>query len=1012
MQRESFAILVRDSRRVGYGLLTSSLVSFKLENKTTGSVVQLCKTLSGSLDSSYGIVPGLKDSDFSFNDHIGVETKSENSRKVKEKLQKQIFDRKEAARQRDLLIAQQKKAAFERDDSDDYDSFQDQGPGSIEVYRLDLFEEDSLFGRKSLKKNEEATKARNKIEENILGQNEKVENEEETKKPEKKFKAKKIEAKNETKLVKNRKEAHKPQEKIEESEKEIQSEIVPSLYDLKTRFKTEKKFLNPNPNFSNQLEEDGENKSFGEGGVPELQVGCEGVEESFRDKRDASNGEDHEDTNIPLQPANIVDVHLIFQSEEDEDPQGVFYEDRDELLKLRKLEKELQNPSPPRGDIPIDLHEEYHKKEKLPVRGDLASTFLNGDSPDPNEDTYSYNGRKLLSISEISPLKRRKRELGGWDGVMWGYGEDEGILPDDELQTDEKRRDEEKRRVEAVRRREERRREEERRNHHRVSGDKREEDERIRKEHERRFEERERENKRREERIKLEEERRKSHEGRNEHNLEAERRRHGEKRRMQDEQRRMSDHRRNWPMDDQRLQEHRRREEEEKRKPEDERRRSDDERRRQENERRSDEHRRREDEHRGREDEHRRREDNREPEEIRRPEERRPEDERRHEEERRRHLERRRHEEERRRREEQRRREEVERRRTQNENLTPSNFMRPDRRQEEENEKKLKDYIQRNTPIVVSSRRHSGDSRAREAEDRRRNRPENLTRSRHPYENRHHHREPVWLEQKRAMESTREYNISGLKTPENERRHGPSPPSDVWRRSGMDDIRRRADVRRMEEEGRRLDRKRIDKEQEERRRDDRMKMELEGKRLEEEDLRRKSLMYEEERKWHERMRQQAERMRQEWMHESNRRSQSDRKPVWSRYQPFQSNNNEKGYQYPSPPDNLNNKGYQPPPDLNNKGYQPPPDLNNKGYQPPSDMNNKGYQPPPDMNNKGYQPPPDENNKGYQPPVDLNNKGYQPSRVNPEFERDRQRLDQERRRMEAERLARNRGPDDR
>ncbi|XP_043475928.1 trichohyalin-like [Leptopilina heterotoma] len=880
--------------------------------------------LRGSQDRSYGIGPEQVDLNLSIKDGIQDEIQFKD---VAARNSKKSFNRKEFTRQKDLLIAQQqqqqqqkKKSVSEEDYSDDYDSFQDEGPGSIEVYKLDLFEEGSLFdGNLSKKKEEDAS--------NKLRENEEQENNENNEKNV-----------NEKRKSSFNKSLYEPKKNImKENQSQIISQI-PFLRNLKTRI--ESGILTPELRFTNKLEDHSENESFGIGGVPELQVGCEGVEASLRDKRfsSASKKDSSHDEAPSHYPENIVNVQLVYESDEDEDPQGVFYEERDELIKLKKLEQELQNPPPHRGDIPVHLYEEYDKKEKLPVRGDLASAFLDADwdimaqgYKDSKDDTHA---RKLLSISKLTAPLRRKRDLNREE--MWGYGEDEGVMP---YENEDRRREKELQREEEERRREDQRKRDEER---------RREDERRRSDYLRYRQEEERRRSQHHNHHVPEANRRERNEtfrgGENDRGDE-DRRRHDERRRMEEEFRRTTSHRRNWPSNEKGQNENRRRVNSS----------SEEERRNLDARRRSDENRRLEEQRRAQE-------------QRRRPQEDRRQDERnRHQSPRR--------QDERRRYEEQRHREEAERRRNQNENLSPSNLMRPDRRHQQENEKKLRTYISTNTPIVLGVERPSDDSRG-PFELRRQN--QDPPRSRHFYDSRHQgrDREPIWMEQKRPKESTRPFSANGMKHPENRRNHGPSPPNDMGQRDEMEEMRRERE--RKEEERRRADRRRIEQEE---------------RRLEEEDRRRKSQRYEEERLWHEKMRSQGERMRQEWMHEANRRSQAERRPPWIRPYQFPPSN-EKGYQYP-PPD-ANNKGYQPPPPptFNNKGYQPPPDLNNKGYQPPPS--------PPDLNQKGYQPPPDLNNKGYQPPPDLNNKGYQPQRINPEYERDRQRLEEERRRNDVER----------
>lgn len=215
---------------------------------------------------------------------------------------------------------------------------------------------------------------------------------------------------------------------------------------------------------------------FGVGGVPELQVGCEGLEAAhYKEKRSLDRGIKKD----PWLDVTPITLDLDYEGELEEE------EEMDELLKLKKLETTTRGVKRNRGDMDAKLHSEFHSAdkgaEKLPVRGDLGRA---SNASDPRERGGSLengslgrgNRRILWAVDEEERGKR----------ALWGFGENEGVVSSDELQTEGQRR-----RMYQERRRKE---EEERR---RANLD----IERIRGEYERRLDERQREEEERQRRV-------------------------------------------------------------------------------------------------------------------------------------------------------------------------------------------------------------------------------------------------------------------------------------------------------------------------------------------------------------------------------------------------------------------------------------------------------------------------------------------------------------------------------
>ncbi|XP_043784635.1 trichohyalin-like isoform X2 [Apis laboriosa] len=246
---------------------------------------------------------------------------------------------------------------------------------------------------------------------------------------------------------------------------------------------------------------------FGVGGVPELQVGCEGLEAAhYKERRSIDGGWGKDKARDPwMLDVTPITLDLDYEGgaagEEEEEE-----EEMDELLKLKRLETTTKGVKRNRGDMDAKLHSEFHSEkgaEKLPVRGDLGSSRGNGSGPyrrvegggvDTFEDGSSTSsGRGGSSRRILWTVEGGYREEGGRQGdrgkrALWGFGENEGVVSSDELQTENQRR-----RMYQ----EERRRKEEEEGRRRANS----EIERIRGEYERRLDERQREEEERQRRL-------------------------------------------------------------------------------------------------------------------------------------------------------------------------------------------------------------------------------------------------------------------------------------------------------------------------------------------------------------------------------------------------------------------------------------------------------------------------------------------------------------------------------
>ncbi|XP_036143008.1 trichohyalin isoform X2 [Monomorium pharaonis] len=307
------------------------------------------------------------------------------------------------------------------------DTFQDQGPGSMEIYKLDLSKEKTLLT---------ATTPSTNL------------------------------------LLRNKSKAPKKMDH-------------PNPKTKMTEVKSTTTSENINHRQSNFFEEQRTKTSlvnkdaFGFGGVPELQVGCEGLEASSSshkakrsiDTPDEEKGEVPASELLDVMPVSL-DLDDVLSYDEEE------YEEMDELLKLKRLETTTKGNKLNRGDMDArylnsDHLDEFRQPEKLPVRGDLgrsiqmnSSGLITGQrklskrsleiknyektkskrgavSLDDDDRARRSHGRRLLWFTEAnterfadgkSERKRTRRS------IDWGFGEDEGVVASDELQTVNERR--------------------------------------------------------------------------------------------------------------------------------------------------------------------------------------------------------------------------------------------------------------------------------------------------------------------------------------------------------------------------------------------------------------------------------------------------------------------------------------------------------------------------------------------------------------------------------------------
>lgn len=741
------------------------------------------------------------------------------------------------------------------------DTFQDQGPGSVEIYKLDLSKEKALLTATTPSA---ALPTRNKSK------------------------------------------APKKVERVSSKTKttEIKSTTSPKSLRRQSNF------------FEEQRTETPVNRdAFGVGGVPELQVGCEGLAAWSHKTKRSIETPGKEEANAPAELLDVSSMvvnldHGPHEVEDEEDE-----EEMDELFRIRKMEQLAAKRSKlNRGDIDPVLNAHYLNdrwSDELPIRGDLGETATRsrtrreysrklsdgagtGHREEANarretvssDDDSRSRGRRLLWHAEANTegfagdeRKRAKRR------IDWGFGEDEGVVSSDELQTvNERRRQYEMRHHQDTRKRDQREPDTEINN--------------IRREYEQVLEQKQREE---DERL-----RRMQQGGRRTPNgwqEEEERRRDEMRWRQYEEYRKRTDALSVPRTDDEearprqdvargRAQEMaRRREEEERRRlqeenarrlgfatsaSDEETRRKVEERRRQEEERRrdsQDEAKRRQEQYRWQQEAQRRKED----------EERRRESQGNLLEDRKRLEERQWSERQR----------QQDKRRQQDRDETPANLMRSghhqlghpnelgqrdrgqERRVQEEErqrEQKLREYIARNRPINVNrTNANIDDEYRRRQEDElrvqdyaRRERPLNVSARSDQSIGRE------LFDQRRLIEEARQR--SRHPDPGAARRRGPWAPTNIDPRSSQEEARRRQEARRLEEARRGQEARRLEEER---------RLARERQRYEAAEKRRKELasrwQEEEARRLQEERRKEATRREEEMRREKSRRYEEDRK---------------------------------------------------------------------------------------------------------------------------------------
>lgn len=809
------------------------------------------------------------------------------------------------------------------------DTFQDQGPGSMEIYKLDLSKEKALLTA-TMPPTNLPSRNKNKVPKKMMGH---------------------LNLKTEIKST----------------------TIDPRVHHRQSNFFEEQRTEVPSIN----------RDAFDVGGVPELQVGCEGLEASpsfHKAKRSIDTSDKEEKGMVPasvlldVMPITLdLDYNLSYDEEN--------YEEMDELFKLKKLETVTKGNKPNRGDMDAshlnsDHLDESRRPEKLPIRGDLGKSIpqnfrelvIDREKSQKLTDLEIKRGTKakraLVSSNDaiknrgllwLAQAERFEDEKGkrkrARRSANWGFGENEGVVSSDELQTvNERRRQHEMRYHQDVSKR--------RDQHRGINPDV----DSIRREYKKLLEQKRREEEERLRRMQQgdrntlsrweEEERRRDEMRKTQYHKYRSRMDHTSTPRMDDEETRRRQMEERQEIERNRTQEMAKRKEEERkrlREEEEQRRRlqeEDETRKRPHNNKWNEENARRSEtpvsneerrqrlhneEIRRREEERQRQlqkeEQYRSQQEARRRKE---EEERRRQEDRARNL-----SEDDRRRLEERRREWLEKKRQREEDETrrqqpPSNLMRMGHRtghpndirqrdrdeerrmreEERQREQKLREYIARNQPInVTPADRKSEEKRRRYRPEESRDPRINASRNNEEYRAREQRRrqeeerklqdyirrnQPVsvpsrsnqssvtdrnWFEERRLIEEVRRrdpdrYPDSGAK-----RHHGPSAPTynidrheEVRQRQRQETERMLEDRRqRYEAEERRKDPiARRQREEEERR------LREEARRREEEARKAQSRRYEEDRKRLEALKLQAERRRQEMLKERSRNEAAGR----------------------------------------------------------------------------------------------------------------------------------------
>jgi len=307
------------------------------------------------------------------------------------------------------------------------DTFQDQGPGSVEIYKLDLSKEKTLLTASTPSAN--------------------------------------LSLKNKGKMPKKTGRL--------DSTKTKTMDVKPTMTTTTDSKHRQSNFFDEQRTEMPTINRD----IFGVGGVPELQVGCEGLEASslsHKTKRSIdTSAKKKEKASLSLL-LDVTPVSLDFDYDLSYDEMD--FEEMDELLKLKRLETSTKSNRPNRGDIDashfnFDHLDDSGRPEKLPVRGDLGKSTTNSSRASQNESQQPMNsemknhervktkGRPVSNDDDGAKGRGRSRRLlwhaaanteGFADSeserkrarrsIDWGFGENEGVVSSDELQTVNERR--------------------------------------------------------------------------------------------------------------------------------------------------------------------------------------------------------------------------------------------------------------------------------------------------------------------------------------------------------------------------------------------------------------------------------------------------------------------------------------------------------------------------------------------------------------------------------------------
>lgn len=365
-----------------------------------------------------------------------------------------------------------KGLSISNDDDFSEDTFQDQGPGSVEVYKLDLHRESPLLVPHVEKLAGKGSRMKSKIPKKAMAE-------------EILWKLKPM---------------------------DVNESPLPAIFRQPPLIIKDAKSSQESRHKVKTYHND---EAFAVGGVPELQVGCEGLETAERQKRSKGSDNDKMDKSDDwddvgkyqepvyresTEPILFRVTPIVLNNDEEEPPSGEVYEEMDALMKLKKSESTSPKPTTRRwnrADIDPALEmDKYQEKrtevETFPERGDLGPTSNSSEvlkSTDPEtsnqreatgrfrrvtasaDSTESFvssfkdkedtarsslnqnrkanhrSGRKILWVqysdghghdkpATSSRYHKVDNEHEEDDSDLWGFGEEDGALSDTEDEPD------------------------------------------------------------------------------------------------------------------------------------------------------------------------------------------------------------------------------------------------------------------------------------------------------------------------------------------------------------------------------------------------------------------------------------------------------------------------------------------------------------------------------------------------------------------------------------------------